>query len=176
MKKLIAVFVALSLVPFLIQGIQGNIFKLKEYEEVLAKNLTLPLCDFKGQTIKGLAVVTPALVRIDPYEVESLTVDNHTQTYDITNIAHGMLVDIFKALAEDCHFKYQLHSPKSNHYGTVNELENGTIQGTGLFEYLIKPTGFDMILADLNMNFLREKHTKFLPPYLCELFLTFLKK
>ena len=144
----------------------GKVYRLKEFEQVLESDLNLGDCDFHGKTIYALTVLDLKMMRIDPIQVESLSFNNQTQTYNITQIAYGMIVDIVKALASACNFKYELHlGKKITSYGTVIEFPNGTIQGTGLYQYLTQPSDFDLLLADFSYTPERMKFSDFLPPF-----------
>ena len=144
----------------------AKVYKLQEFQDILYKNVTLPDCDFGGKTIKGLTALEPYLMRIEPFKVDSLTFDNKSQSYDITKIAHGMIIDIVKVLSKACNFNFEIHLGKEiDKYGTFSELPNGTIQGSGLFEYFSNASEFDMIFADLNYSPQRMKHMHYLPAF-----------
>ena len=144
----------------------AKVYKLKEFEDILDRNLNVPDCDFDGTTIKGLTVLYPPLTAIDPHQVESLTFDNQTQSYDITQFAHGLIIQIIQLLSQACNFNYDIHLGRHVYeFGTVNHYPNGTIQGTGLFDYFVKPTDFDIIWADLNYSPERFEHIDALPPF-----------
>ena len=144
----------------------ANIYKLQEFQDILDKNLSVSDCDFGGKTIKGLTILEPYLMRIDPIKDDSLMFDNQSQTYEITNIARGMIIDILNELSQVCNFKYEIHLGREiSLYGTVDEYSNGTTKGTGLFEYFTTRTEFDMIFADLNYSPERMKVVDYLPPF-----------
>ncbi len=151
--------VALFLYYILFKTVSGKVYRLAS-DEIKQE------CDFQGQLIRGVTVLSMPYMSIDPFKVEELVLNDTSQSYDITPLAHGMIVDILKVLATACNFTYEIHLGKDiNEYGTVIERSNGTLETIGLFDYVVKPSPFDMIFADMAYTSSRFKYIDYLPPF-----------
>ncbi len=91
-------------------------------------------CNLQGQHLKAIGLIAKPYLEISPLTRQDFVLFEESRTYDITEKAHGYLVDTIHALASVCNFTYSIHVGLDDSYGNVKW--NGTKPTlTGSFQY-----------------------------------------
>ena len=104
---------------------------------------TVKHCDLYGQIVKAITVEEEPFVVFNSTCMDTLPISNKSHI-NVTRCVHGWVVEVVKALENNCNFTLQAYTLSNLTYGDVLETEDGTLAQTGLFAEIEK---FDMILG-----------------------------
>ena len=87
--------------------------------------------NFQGYQIKAITGSFAPYIRID---YSTATLNNESQTYDVTTSVKGLLMDLLQDMMKYVNFSATLHEREDKKWGPVIALDNGTIIADGIIE------------------------------------------
>ena len=104
---------------------------------------TVEHCNLHGQIVKAITVEEEPFVVFNSTCIDTSHISKNSHI-DVTRCVHGWVVEVVKALGNNCNFTLQAYTLSNLTYGDVMETEDGTLAQTGLFAEIEK---FDIILG-----------------------------
>ncbi len=151
--------ISLIVCSFCVFGVIGKVYRLPSIQDSND-------CDFNGQLIRGVTWWSPPYMMFDQDEISDEIWNNDTESYDISGLTEGIIVDILNVLSLVCNFRFEIHlGREGSEFGNVLEHANGTVEASGMFDYVVKPSAFDMIFAEVGYASNRVKYVDYLPPF-----------
>ena len=106
--------------------------------------------DFKGINLIGMTDDEGKSIYWDPKFLENKKnfYVSKNKTYNVTNLVHGIYIDILKLLEAKHNFSTQLYQREDQQWGTIVSLSNGSYEGIGMVGDLFFKRA-DLVVAPL---------------------------
>ena len=89
---------------------------------------------------------------------------SENETYDMTDIASGIYIDVLKYAEKTFNFTTKLYLRKDGNWGIPKKSSNGTIVLNGMLQSLVEDLSVDFIWAPFAMFEMRAPYVNYLPP------------
>ena len=119
--------------------------------------------DFHGITLKAMTEVSGNEIAFDSRYLQDAPYFSDNETYEMTNFALGIYIDILKELQNELNFSSNIYKRKVLAWGFVYPQENGSLIATGIVGDLFYEK-VDLIVAPLAILYRRALYIDYLLP------------
>ena len=119
--------------------------------------------NFQGIYVKSLTGISGDNVKLEPSYLSQAPYFDNNGTYDVTNYASGVIIDILSLMTSALNFTTKYYRRRDRKVGAVKKYPNGTYGGIGIIPDLYHGKA-EMIALAIVMKTSRIKYMDFLPP------------